>query len=155
MPYFWHSNWHYFGYISGRVAKPHFLESPQESLKIRQNSYQLGHPLRNNGLLKIWKMCVFWRLLFLKKIDDIWNFQWIKYLGKGLSHLKIWGIWFNYCWNYVPPKLLLQFIEYRLDQLNSKHTKIVVNSAIQYLEGCSQKKYLLKVWSSHHKMAVL
>ena len=38
--YFWHSNWHYFGYISGKVAKPHFLESPQKSLKTRQNSYQ-------------------------------------------------------------------------------------------------------------------
>ena len=31
LPYFWHSNWHYFGYISGKVAKPHFLESPQKS----------------------------------------------------------------------------------------------------------------------------
>ena len=36
--------------------------------------------------------------------------------------------------------LLLYFIEYRLDQLNSKHSKIVVNSAIQYFEGCPQKK---------------
>ena len=38
--YFWHSNWHYFGYISGKVAKPHFLENPQNSLKTRQYSYQ-------------------------------------------------------------------------------------------------------------------
>ena len=53
----------------------------------------------------------------------------------------------NYCWNYGPPKLLLHFIEYRLDQLNSKHTKIAVNLAIQYFEGCCQKKCLLKVWS--------
>ena len=36
------------------------------------------------------------------------------------------------------------FIEYRLDQLNSKHTKIAVNSAIQYFEGCSQKKMSAK-----------
>ena len=36
LTYFWHSRWHYFGYISGKVAKPHFLESPQESLKIRK-----------------------------------------------------------------------------------------------------------------------
>ena len=28
---FWKSNWHNFGYISGKVAKPHFLESPQKS----------------------------------------------------------------------------------------------------------------------------
>ena len=68
-------------------------------------------------------------------------------MGKGLSYLKNWDIWINYCWNYGPSKLLLQFIEYRLDQLNNKHTKIAVNSAIQYFEGCSQNKCLLKVWS--------
>ena len=28
---FWHSNWHNFGYILGKIAKPHFLESPQKS----------------------------------------------------------------------------------------------------------------------------
>ena len=48
---------------------------------------------------------------------------------------------------YGPLKLLRHFIEYRLDQLNSNHTKVAVNSAIQYFEGCSQKKCLLKVWS--------
>ena len=64
-------------------------------------------------------------------------------MGKGLSYLKNWGIWVN----YGPLKLLLQFTEYRLDQLNNKHTKIAVNSAIQYFEGCSQNKCLLKVWS--------
>ena len=51
------------------------------------------------------------------------------------------------CWNYRPLKLLLHSIEYHLDQLNKKHTKIAENSAIQYFEGCSQKKCLLKVWS--------
>ena len=55
--YFWHSNWHYFGYISGKVGKPHFLENLQKSLKTRQHSYQLGHPLRN-GPLEIWKIWV-------------------------------------------------------------------------------------------------
>ena len=84
---------------------------------------------------------------FKKQIADIWNFQWIKYLGKGLSYLKNWGIGVNYCWNYGPLKLLFHFIEYRLDQLNSTHKNIAVNSAIQYFEGCSQKKCLLKVWS--------
>ena len=78
---------------------------------------------------------------------DICNFKRIKYLGKRLLYLKKWGILVNYCWNYGSSKLLLHFIEYRLDQLNSKHTKIAVNSAIQYFEGCSQKKCLLKVWS--------
>ena len=51
------------------------------------------------------------------------------------------------CWNYGPSKLLLHFIEYRLDQLNNKHTKIAVNSAIQHFEGCSKNKCLIKVWS--------
>ena len=68
-------------------------------------------------------------------------------MGKGLSYLKNWGIDVNYCWNCRPTKLLSHFIEYRLDLLNSKHTKIAVNSAIQYFKGCSQKKCPLKVWS--------
>ena len=38
--YFWHSNWHNFDYISGKVAKPHFLENPQKSLKTCQHSFQ-------------------------------------------------------------------------------------------------------------------
>ena len=60
---------------------------------------------------------------FKKQIADIWNFQWIKYLGKVLSYLKNLGIRVNYCWNYGPSKLQLQFIEYRLDQLNNKAHK--------------------------------
>ena len=44
-------------------------------------------------------------------------------MDKGLSYLKNWSIWVNYCWNYGPSKFLLQLIEYRLDQLNNKHTK--------------------------------
>ena len=91
-------------------------------------------------------LCFSWRLLFQKQIADIWNFWWIKYLVKGLSYLKKWGVKVNLCWNYGPSKLLLHFIEYGLDQLNSKHTKIAVNSTIQYFEGCSRKKCLLKVW---------
>ena len=83
-----------------------------------------------------------------EKIADIWNFQWIKYLGKGLLYLKKWGIGVNYCWNYGQSKLLLHFIEYRLAHLNSKYTKIAVNSAIHYFEGCCQKDCLLRVWSS-------
>ena len=91
-------------------------------------------------------LCFFGGYFFQKKIADIWKFQWMKNLGKGLSYLKKWGVVVNYCWNYGPPKLLLHFIEYCLDQLNSKHTKIAVNLTIQYFEGCSWKKYLLKVW---------
>ena len=82
-----------------------------------------------------------------ENIADIWNFKWIKYLGKGLSYLKKWGIGVKYCWSYGPSNLLLDFSEYRLDQLNSKHTKIAVNSAIQYClfsKGYSQKEISLK-----------
>ena len=67
-------------------------------------------------------------------------------MGKGLSYLKNWGIGVNYCWNYRPSKLLLHFIEYHLDQLNNKYTKITVNSGIHYFERCPQKKCLLKIW---------
>ena len=92
-------------------------------------------------------LCFFGGSFFKIKIADILNFQWIKYLDKGLSHLKNWGIVFYCCWNYGPSKLVLHFIEYRLDHLNKKHAKIAVNSAIQYFESCCQKKCLLKVWS--------
>ena len=83
---------------------------------------------------------------FKIKVAGMLIFWWIKYLAKVLSYLKNWGMRDNYCWNYVPSKLLLYFIEYRLDQLNKKRTKIAVNSTIQYFEGNSQKICLLKVW---------
>ena len=38
----------------------------------------------------------------------------------------------------------IHLIEYYLDQLNKKHTKIAVNSAIQYSEGCPQKEISAK-----------
>ena len=43
-------------------------------------------------------------------------------MGKGLLYLKKWGIGINYCWNYGSSKLLLDLIEYRLDQLNISYT---------------------------------
>ena len=67
-------------------------------------------------------------------------------MGKGLSFSRNWGVGVNYCWNYESSKLLLHFIEYHLDQLNSKHTKTVVSSTIQYFEDRCQKKCLIKVW---------
>ena len=73
-----------------------------------------------------WKNC--WHLEFL--MNQIFRQRFIIF--------KKWGIWVKYCWNYGPSKLLLRFVEYRLDQLKSKHTKIAVNSAMQYFEGCSQ-----------------
>ena len=139
--YFWYSNWHNFGYISGKVTKPHILKSPQYSLKTRQHLYQLGYPLRNNEPLKTWNICVFLSVLFFKiKIADMLNFQWIKRLGRGLSYLNNWGVGVYYCWNYGLSKLLLCFFEYRLDQLNNKNTKKAVNSAIQYFAGTHFKR---------------
>ena len=73
-----------------------------------------------------------------------WIFELIKYLGKVLSYLKNGGIGVNYCCNYGPLKLLLYFIEYRLDQLNNKHTKTTVNSTIQFFESPNQKRNMVK-----------
>ena len=122
LTYFWHSRWHYFGYISWKVAKPHFLKKSTEVSQSTSPFISIGMPI--NSLLKIWKTSVFLTALFSnEKIADIWNFEWIKLLDKGLSYLKKWGIGVNYRWNYGPSKLLLYFIEYRLNQLNNNHTK--------------------------------
>ena len=135
--------WVYFG----KSCKTTVFRKPTEVSQNTLTFISIGHPLRNNNSLKIWKTCSFGGSFFKKKKNaDIWNFWWIKYLGKGLLYLKNWVTGINYCWNYRPSKLLLHFIEYRLDQHNSKHTKTAVNSAIQYFDGCSQKKCLLKVW---------
>ena len=53
----------------------------------------------------------------------------------------------NYCWNYRPPTLLPHLIEYRLDELNNKDTKMPVNRAIKHFASCFQKNCLVKVWS--------
>ena len=84
-------------------------------------------------------LCLFGHPFFKIKFAGILNFQWIKYLDRSLSYLKNWGVGVYYCWNYEPSKLLLHFTEYRIDQLNNKHTKIVVNSAIQYWRSLSKE----------------
>ena len=150
------SNWHNFGYISGKVAKPHILESPQKSLKTGQHSYQSGHQLQNNDPLKTWKDVWFLAVLFSKK--NCWHFEFSMNQIFGQMFIIFEKLRYRvyYRWNYGLSKLLLHFIEYRLDQLNNKHTKIAVNSTIQYSEDRSEKKCLLKVsWSTHHKMAAL
>ena len=70
-----HSNWQNFGYISGKVGKPHILESPLKSLKTRQNPYQKGHPLRNNDRLKHEKCVFYWRFFFQTK--NCWHFEFL------------------------------------------------------------------------------
>ena len=55
-------------------------------------------------------------------------------------------------------KLLLHFIEYRVDQLNKKHMKIAVNSTTQYFKRQLSKDMSAKslnFWSTYHKMAAL
>ena len=77
-------------------------------------------------------------------------------MDKCLSHSKNGGIGVIYCWNYGPPKLLLHFIEYCLEQLNNKHKKIAMDSTIHFFESHYQKKYLVKVfWSTNHKTRYL
>ena len=46
LTYFSHSNWHNFGCVVGKAAKPHFLKTRQKPLKTRQHSY---HFSRNCG----------------------------------------------------------------------------------------------------------
>ena len=99
------------------------------------------------ALKKCEQSVFFWQLFFQEKIAGIWNFNESNIWANFYHIWKNWGIGVNCCWNYRPSKLLLHFIEYLQDQLNNKHTKIAVNSPIQYFEGCSQKKCLLKVWS--------
>ena len=63
--------------------------------------------------------------------SNIWATEKLRYMGQLL--LKVRAVEVS------------TIIEYRLDQLNNKHTKIAVNSAIQYFESCYQIKCLLKV----------
>ena len=136
--------WLYFG----KSCKTTPFRKPTEVAQNTSTFISIGLPITKNSLLKIWKICVLLAAPFSNdKIADIWNFQWIKNLSKGLLYLEKCGVGVNYCWSCGPSKLLLHFIQYRLDDLNSKHTKIAVNSAVQYFEGCCQKKCLLKVWS--------
>ena len=46
---------------------------------------------------------------------------------------------------FGPQKFLIRFIEYHLDQLNIKHTKLAVDSTIQFLESHYQNKCLVNV----------
>ena len=58
------------------------------------------------------KLCFLGGSFFTIKIAVIFNFQWIKYLDKGLSFLKNGGIEINYCvnycWNCRPLKFVLK-----------------------------------------------
>ena len=126
--------WLYFG----KSCKTRLFRKPAEVFQNTPTFISIGPPITKWQLFRNMKnLSFFWRLLFLKKVTDIWNFQWIKYLGKGLSYVKTRGIGVDYCWNYGLSKLLLHFTEYRLDQLNSKRTKAAVSSTIQYFESCS------------------
>ena len=124
--YFWPSNWHNFDYILGKVEKLHSLESPQKSLKTRQFHINRATHFKITALQRNEK-CVF--------------FVWIINIWEKVYHLENWGNWgVNYCSIYRPSKLLLPFIEYRLNQLNSKHTKTAVYSTLQHFESGYQKK---------------
>ena len=72
----------------------------------------------------------------MKKLLKFGIFNESNIWAKVYHFLKKWGIEVSYCCNCGPWKLLLHFFEYRLDQLNSKHTKKATNSARQYFKGC-------------------
>ena len=101
-----------------------------------------SHPCEYRLFKKMKRLCIFGGSFFKIEIADILNgqisvqryiiFEKLRYRGQLL--LK-----------YGPPKLLLYFIEYPLDQLYNKHTKIAVNSGMQFSERRYQKKCLLKV----------
>ena len=104
----------------GKSCKTTLFRKPIEVSQNASTFVLIGPPIMKKRPFKnMKKLCFFWRLLFQNK--NCWHFEWINYLGKGLSYLKKWGIGINYCWNYRPLTLLLHFIEYRLSQLNNKH----------------------------------
>ena len=82
-------------------------------------------------------------MVFLQSFEFLMN----QIFGQRFIILGKWRLGVNYCWNYWPSKLFLHFIELRVDQLNKKHTKTAVNSAIQLFESRYQRKYLVKVGS--------
>ena len=67
-----------------------------------------------------------------------WIFTELSIWDKFLSYLKNRVVGGNYNWNYRLSKLLLHFIEYLIDQRNSKHTKTAVSlisKSIQFFES--------------------
>ena len=96
-------------------------------------------------------LCFLWRLLFWKK--NYWHLEFLKNQTFGQRFIIFEKLRYR---GRLLLKLLLHFIEYRLDQLNSKYTK---SSKIQYFEGPSLMKCLPKKFevflSSHHKIAFL
>ena len=131
--------WLYFG--KSCKIRPTFSQNTPRFISI-------GPPITKSRSFKNMKnLCFFWRLLFLEK--SYWHLEFLnnQIFGQRFIILRNWGIGVNYCWNYWRSKLLLHFIKYCPDQLNSKHTKTAICSTIQYFEGRSLKKCLLKVWS--------
>ena len=115
------------------------LQNPQKSLKTRRTYYEITAPWKNEKFL--------FSLACFFQNKNCWHFEFImnQIFRQKFIIFENLSIGVNYCWNYGLSKLLLHFIEYRLDQLNNKDMKIAVNSSIQYFEGRCQKKCLLKV----------
>ena len=136
--------WLYFG----KSCKTTLFRKPTEVSQNTPTFISIGPPITKSRSFKNMKnLCFFWWLLFLEK--SYWHLEFLnnQIFGQRFIILRNWGRGVNYCWNYWRSKLLLHFIEYCLDQLNSKHTKTGVNQAIQYFEGYPQKEYLQKIWS--------
>ena len=107
-------------YITLAIFREKLQTTPfRKSIEVSQNAstfISIGLPITKYKPFKnIRNLCFFVASFSNVKVADIWNFYWMKYLGKGLLHLTKWGVGVNYCWNYGPSKLLLHFDEYRLD----------------------------------------
>ena len=142
MGYFCHSNRHNLGYKLTKYAKLHFLESPQKSLKHANIHINRATHFKKQLLKKLKNCVVFGDSFFKMKIANILNFWQIKYLGKGLLYIRY------RCQVLLKLRAIevaIHCIEYRLDQLNNKHTKIIVISKLQFFESRYQKKCLVKV----------
>ena len=94
-------------------------------------------------------LCYFGSFFFKVKIADILDSWWIKCFGKGLLYLKSGGIGVSCYWNYELSKLLLHFTEYGLGQFKNKHTKIALNSTIQFSNTISKRSFFAHLPKNH------
>ena len=113
--YFWHSHWHYFGYILGKVAKPHLLESPQKS----QNTstfISIGLPIAKWQSFKNMKnLCFFGGSSF--KWKNCWHLEFLmnQIYSEGCCQkkclLKVWSFMVHPPQNGGPAKFLRNWTE--------------------------------------------
>ena len=94
---FWHLDCHNFCDSLRKNVKLYFLEASLVS-ENTPKIISIGPPIMEKQPFKKLKILAFLASFISKtKRADIFNFSSIKYFGKGLSFLKSWHIWVNYC----------------------------------------------------------